>query len=389
MTRKTLATYGPSRATVRVFVEEHLVRVQWRDAGRLRTQSWPNTRDNQINARAYAQGVAKSIETRRAGGTPTLTMRDLWRRYTETEWEHLRPNTQRLYGDAWRKWELLVGKLTLAQDASIENLHDFRRELEGRQKLAINTTRMHVRAIKTVFQWGETNELLTRNRLVGFRFKVQKEKRPKPPAQFTPEEFKKILGALDPQKGGQWRAFVAIALCGYQGTRQHAVLHLRWSDVDLEAGRIAWPAEWDKLGKAWAQPLRVGSRAALEQAWRWRARLGYNGPWVLPAPRAQGDAPYDIQSLWWSLRQASQRAGVPWLKGRAGHGFRRMLSKDVHNLTKDTLLALRSIGDTDVRQAATYVQTGDEEMTRTFAELDASDSNETVKQAGKTGPKSL
>jgi integrase len=389
MTRKTIATYGPRRATVRVFAEGDLMRVQWRENGRLLTKSWPNSSVGKVEAKAWARGFADAREARKSGLMKRLTVRELWERYRDTEFPSLRENTKRIYQDCWKKWELVVDRHTIAEDVGLEHMRLFRMELEGRQKLAINTVRMAVRTVKTVFAFSEAQELIGRNRIEAFRFKVQKEKRPKAPAQFEAAEFDKILAALNPAEDGQWRGFVAIALCGYQGARQHAVLHLQWPDVDLEAGIIHWRAEWDKLGRDWKQPLREEARAALEVAVRWRTKLAYNGPWVLPAPRSKDGGPYAIQSLWWTLRAASKRAGVARLPGRAGHGFRRMLSKEVHDLTKDPLQALRAIGDTDVRQAERYVQTGAAEMARTFAELDTSKRNRTATEAAAVEAKSL
>lgn len=389
MTRKTLVSYGPSRATVRVFTEGDLVRVQWREGGRLLTKSWGNTPANRTEAKAWAKGFAESRELRRVGASARLTMRELWDRYTAAEFPLLRENTKRLYGEAWKRWEFMMGARTVAEDANVESLAAFRRELEGKFKLAVNTVRMAVRAVKTVYAFGQRTEIIARNRIEAYRFKVAKEKRPVAPAEFTPEEFGKILAALDPTKGTQWRAHVALALCGYQGARQHAVLHLQWSDIDLEAGRITWRAEWDKMGNRWEQPIRDGARKVLEHAWRWRAQLGYNGPWVIPAPRAKTDAPYDKQTLWWNLKEASKRAGVAKLRWRAGHGFRRMLATDVHELTGDPILAMRSIGDTDIRQAETYIKTRDGSVAKAFARLDESDRNESAIHDSEKAAKSL
>ena len=60
--RKTLATYGAKRASVRVFadVDAGLVRVQWRVAGALKTKSWPNTPAGREEAKAWARGFAEA-----------------------------------------------------------------------------------------------------------------------------------------------------------------------------------------------------------------------------------------------------------------------------------------------------------------------------------------
>ena len=40
-------------------------------------------------------------------------------------------------------------------------------------------------------------------------------------------------------------------------------MHLRWENVDLEAGVITWRAQYDKVGHEWSQPIRDGARTAL------------------------------------------------------------------------------------------------------------------------------
>ncbi|MFO0269496.1 MAG: hypothetical protein ACK53T_05570 [Planctomycetota bacterium] len=58
MTQKKLAAYGSTGRTVRVFLEGDLVRVQWREQGRRRTESWPDSRDNRAALAAKHGGQA-------------------------------------------------------------------------------------------------------------------------------------------------------------------------------------------------------------------------------------------------------------------------------------------------------------------------------------------
>ena len=102
---------------------------------------------------------------------------------------------------------------------------------------------------KTLMQlaWAERNELITRNRLRLFRFRVSKDERVESPAEYRDDDVVKILAALDPKLRTQWRPFVALAVCGAQGVRQHAVLHLKWDDV--QGDTVTWQKSWDKLGR--------------------------------------------------------------------------------------------------------------------------------------------
>lgn len=362
MTRKTLGTYGPRGRSVRVFVEGDLVRVQWREAGLLKTKSWANTAGNRADAKAWARGFADAREAAPALTAQRLTLRGLWDAYQLAEFAHLRDNTRRLYTDGWRKWEQAWGPDFPADDVTPQMLDQFRAALEG-AGLAVNTVRMAIRAVKMVHAFGDQRNLI-RNRLAPWRFKLAKEKRPVPPPEFRAGDFQRILAALDPAKPGQWRAYVALALCGYQGARQHAVLHLRWDDVDVAGGVITWRAAWDKVGREWSQPLRAGTRAALAVAARWTT----GSRWVIPAPRA--DEPYSKQSLWWMLDQTCRRLGIVRARGQGAHSLRRMLAGDLNALTGNVALALQSIGDTSLQMASRYVQPRDDRIVEAFLTLD-------------------
>jgi integrase len=160
-------------------------------------------------------------------------------------------------------------------------------------------------------------------------------------------------------------------LCWTQGARQHAVLHLQWRDIDLDARRITWRAAWDKVGRERAQPLREPAIAALTRALAHRERLAYSGPWVFPAGSTKSAwETYSIQSLWAALMSAERRSGVEHKRQRGGHGLRRLLTGDVNALTGDPMLALHAIGDTDARQAARYIVPREDRIKAAFEGLD-------------------
>lgn len=383
MTRTTLITYGPKRRTVRVFLEGDLCRVQWREHGRVMTKSWPDTTAGKQEARAWARGFADARENAGTIKKPRTTLRGLWDAYTKAEFPHLRDRTQTIYADNWQIFELRFGRTMLAEDAKPEMFDLLRAEL-SKKGWKVNTIRMLTRSVKTVFAFGERRELIARNRLAGWRFKLAKEDRPTSPPEYRREDFDRLLAALDPNKRTQWRAYVALSLVGFQGVRQKAALHLQWPDVDLVAKRVQWRAKWDKMGRDWQQPLREGTIRALETARRWHDQLGLKTPWVLPADRKTNREPvYSAQSFWWLLREIERRTGIPHLPWRAAHGFRRMVAGDVAEATGNAMTGLRSIGDTDMRQADSYLKNREDVTAGAFARLDAetSNRNQTVTEA--------
>jgi len=376
--RKTLAHFGPGRGGVRVLLDPStgFVRAEWYEHGARRVKSWPDTAAGRAEAKAWARGFA---ETRTLGPFPSpepLTLRALWERYAEAEFGHLRPKTQQLYRDAWRKWELFVGRDSGAQRVRLEHVDRLRTALTC-QGLAVEHQRRIVRVIKGVYHWAAARELLERNRLEAYRFKVAKEARTEPPPEYTSDERAALLGALSGERADQWRAWAVIRLAAYQGARLGAILHLAHEDVDLAAGVVLWQARWDKTGHTRRQPLTDGARQAVETALSWAARDGYDGPWLFYSSHARKRrlgaderAVYRATSLLRALALAERRAGVRHVPYRGLHGLRRAVAGDVRQATGDPLLGLQYIGDRDLRRAREYLQEQPEELREAAAGVD-------------------
>jgi integrase len=180
-----------------------------------------------------------------------------------------------------------------------------------------------------------------------------------------------MMAALDPKSATQWRAWVALTICGNQGVRQNAALHLQWDDVDELLGVMIWRSQWDKMGREWSQPIRSATREALRVAREWREKNEYAGPWVLPQGSSKSKSEvYTLGSLWQALKGAETRSGVARINRRGGHSLRRKVAGDVNAATGDPALALLSIGDTDLRQANTYLKKRDERVKGAFDQLD-------------------
>jgi integrase len=368
MTRVTIAEYGAKRAKIRVFTDGDLARVQWRIRGRLKTESFPNTPAGRASAKAFAKGVADARIHPNA--KERITIHELWNRFAEAEFPHLRAKTKVLYKEYFAKWEAIWTPDFIVEETTLTMMHEFRAALT-KLGLKTNTVSRTIRTVKMVYAWGEANELIDRNRLHLYRFKVSRDERTESPAEYSADETEKILAALDPNSATQWRPWVALTLCANQGTRQNAVLHLQWADVDEALGVITWQPQWDKMGHDWTQPMRDATREAFRIAREWRAKNEYEGPWIIPAGSSKNaNDVYTIQSLWSALKGAERRSGVEVKKGRGGHGLRRKVMGDVNAEMGDPALALLAIGDTDIRQANTYLKKRDERVKDSFKRLD-------------------
>ncbi len=346
--------------------------VLWRDpAGRRHTAVYARPRER-AEALAFADGLV--LEQAKPGDAPRprLTLDQLFTRYQDDKFPELRPRSRLLYRQFWAHFANFAGPHVAAEDVGIETMTGLRRHLERAGK-AVNTIRRVFAVVRMVFRWGEMHELMVRNRVALYVYRVAKERRPVSPAEYRSEELGAILATLNPAKATEWRPFVALTLCGNQGARQNAVLHLDWKDIDLDARRVTWRARWDKTGVEWTQPLRAASLAALEVA---RARTGGRG-WVLPGfGRGDVEAPYTIQALWSALKRAEARAGIPHRSRRGGHGFRRLVAGDVAAATGDGMLALSAIGDRDPRQAERYIKAREDRLRDVFDRMDAAPASE-------------
>lgn len=364
MSRTTLATYGTRGRSVRVFREGHLARVQWRRDGLVKTESFPATPEGIREAKAFAEGVAATLAGSRM--PDPLTVRGLWSRYTEAEFPHLRPRTCALTAEGWHRWELFVGAGTLAADHGTATLARFRTDLDA--LYAVSTVRRAIRSVRVVYNWAEAHELLV-SRFHGYRFKVAKDKRPPPVAEYRRADYEQLKAALPLDSSRTWRAGVVLRICGAQGARQNAVRHLTVDDCDLAGNRIHWQGTFDKLGRDEWQPLRRDARLAIEAALQWRERSGTAAPWLVPQQRGTGC--YSAQSFWWSLTHAEARAGIIHQPNRGAHGLRRMLAGDVLALTGNPRLAMRAIRDTDLRVMERYLVDREDQIEGVFRDLDA------------------
>lgn len=368
--RRTIVTYGYRDRRVRVVVESGSERllVTWRESGTRRYRSWPNTKPAKAEALAFAEGLADTL------GKPQqpqpITLRDLWLRYRETEFPHLRPRTQQLYEQRWATWELFVGKGTHADSLTFATVDKFREEM-AKRGTAVNQVKETVKTAKLVLSWAESRDLTARNRIQKYVFKTHKDEPVNEPAEYTADERDQLIAQFNPRLAVQWRPWALLMLLGHHGVRERAALHLTWEDIDTNSGEVIWRKEFDKLGREWRQPLTWELVSVLAWARWWRKRVGYEGPWVFFSRDARSASTtdgrttagvYRVQSLWSALQKAELRAGIVHKPYRATHGIRRMVAGEVLQRTGDPVLAMHYIGDTDLKMMKRYLKRRDDRL---------------------------
>jgi integrase len=363
-TRKVLAEFGvgtdshirlakETRATRTGSKSKYIARYGKKFARR--QKSWPCTAEGRAEAEAYVKQFDRNTGNRAAN--EPLATQELWSLYLANAKNHLSKRSIALYKGAWDAWERHRGANSPAEFGKAD-IGNFRSLLESRN-LATATMKMTIQAIRIVYKWAETNELISRNRWNSYQFKVAKNRRTKRRDEYRGSEGPNIWKALNPKLAGQWRAWVAVGLLLAYGFRQNEILQLQWSWIDDDFIKI--PSEFVKNGDAIERKLFPLVRSILQVAWAWRERLGYDGPYVLFSGKVGGGRKheatrpyYSIQTLTNHIHNAERRAHIASKKWRAGHGFRRGLVGDVAEATHDIGLALQAIGDKDMRMAINY-----------------------------------
>lgn len=398
MARKEIARFGTHGRGVRVFVEtfaggrQALVRAQWRENGLLKTESLPDSRQNQKTVRAYAEGVAERLRLQVATPAERMTMYQLGERYVLAHPvpETWRPKTLKSFRDRWRLWLTFAGADRAADTVTHDTMDELRGALRA-QDYAINQVANIVQTVKSVYRFARARKYLAENPLADYEMKLSRDQRRLEVPEWTNDEAARILAALDPRNSRQWRPYVAIVLDAVLGGRSNALLHLEWRDVDFGERTLRWRPELDKLAKDRVQPLPRAAVRVLRLARVWRHRLGYVGPYVIPSATSAGrgvarelkawqrdprhkqvglktrrvvrDRPYSYGALHYQLQEAAARASVRWIPYRAMHGFRRLVLGNALALTGNLVRAGQFIGDVDMRTLTrSYVRERPEDL---------------------------
>lgn len=196
------------------------------------------------------------------------------------------------------------------------------KERTGNKDKSINHK---VTALKTVLNFGVTNDLIEANPLAKLK-KLKETDSSTKTRYLTEDERARLLAALDKYdkeqrearqrtrqhaKGKGLPSMEGWAFANYfkpvillslnTGIRRHALLSLRWDDVDLEAGIVTLRAETAKSKKTAVLPLNSTALCVLRQ---WREQRADDNPLIFPSPQTGGVMDNCNRSFRWLLREA-------------------------------------------------------------------------------------
>jgi len=209
-----------------------------------------------------------------------------------------------------------------------------------RRRVRTRTAAADLEFLRAAFRWAVNKKrLFTANVMAGFE--IAKEKNPRRPVTTSDryEATRDKAGAVTMELRGAGKRFTVpswlpelLDLAQFTGRRIGAICALRYDDLrlaptpDSPHGAIVWPADTDKMAKAWEAPLHPAARSAIDRVLvdreiglraKWPA-----SPWCFPSPRnAARSVSKDLASAW--LEAAETAAELPKLDGSLWHAFRR------------------------------------------------------------------
>jgi len=333
-----------------------VVTVEWREGPKRKSKSWPMTAEGRRLAKAHAKGTADRLARRGEAVSARLTIAQLHARYMTAHEHKIREKTRVIYLARWAIVANIIGETELADYVTPEVLDDVRKRLRETpraktgQPMAPNQIRETLARVCTVWRWAARRKLIATNPLADYENTMSKDEGALEVPEYTPDEYAKIIAALDPKSPRGWRAYGVIALAGLTGKRERALLELTWGSANVGGDTILWPKETDKLGEAWEQPKSADAIALFVFLAEWREKIGYTGDFVFPPAHGDSTTPhYTADAVIKALHAAERRAGVQTVKYRALHSIKRYVVRSLHDaLGGDLMRVGRFVGNKSI-----------------------------------------
>jgi integrase len=341
-TKKNWSYSAGERGRNRVRAFEHqttgIIQLEWYDRGRRKRLSLGHS--DRRKAKIQADEVAAKLGQAETPRSDDITLQELFDIYLGEVTPTKSPRSQKHDQRAADLFRFAFGPGRKARDLSRRDWDRFVRERRegllapgGRQgKRPIVGERTIARDLKwllAVLNWatlagnGRGGLLLQRNPLRGLP--IPKDESPKRPAM-TKAMYDAMLAAAGEV---DWRVSVALVMAHETGHRIGAIRQLRWSDIDLDTGRVRWPKISDKIGFEHETPLTPEAVEALKVARQYNPGIGDS--WVFPSPKDPAKAcSRHLMRDWW--RRAEWKAGLEHVEGMGWHSLRRKFATELKEI---------------------------------------------------------
>ena len=251
-----------------------------------------------------------------------------------------------------------VGPYRLVSDISTLDLQNYRTRLI-RAGISANTIDNRLAAMKAMYNWALDNEIIEHPPRLRAVKKVTPQKVER--ATFTASQIRALLD----NAGVQMRAMIWLGLnCGFGCTD---CAELKWKNLDLEHGRVAFPRGKTGIGRnlpLWPETIQALQAVPRQGEFVFYTRSG--NCWVRAMLRKQkdGTTKYTKDStVTKEFSRLMKKAGIELPTGVGFYTLRRTAATVAAN-SGDPFAVQKLLGHADVKMASTYVQNISEQTDR-------------------------
>jgi len=243
-----------------------------------------------------------------------------------------------------------IGRNRLVSEICTMDLQNYRNTLikAGRAPKTINN---RIGAVKAMYHWALDNGVIKAGPNLTAVKKIPMPKKERP--IFTPSQIRLLIKAARPKL----KAMILLGLnCGFGCTD---CAELRWTDLDLEAGRVSLPRGKTGIKRnltLWPETIQALQGIPRSGELVFYTRNG--GPWVKSTTVRGEDGTEKYQernTVTEEFRKLLAKAGIKTEKGLGFYTLRRTAATFAAQ-SKDPFAIQRLLGHADLRMASTYVQ---------------------------------
>jgi len=257
-----------------------------------------------------------------------------------------------------RSFVKFTGSNRLVSEVSTLDLQSYRRKLVSALKTP-NTINNHISTIKAMYNWALENEIvdIIPNLKAVKKIAITRNDRP----TFTITQIQKLLQ----DASNQMKAMIWLGLnCGFGCTD---CAELRWTNLDLENGRVNFPRGKTGIGRnlpLWPETVQVIKEVPKQRELVFYTRRG--NPWVRTILNKNEDGREKYSKDDAVSKEFSKLMKKTGIQAQNGVGFYtlRRTAATLAAASGDPFAVQKLLGHANVKMASTYVQNISEQTDR-------------------------
>jgi len=257
-----------------------------------------------------------------------------------------------------REFARSVGPQRLVADVSTMDLQSYRSRLIKRGKAA-NTVNNNIATVKALFNWAMDNDVIVNSPKLKAVKKIPIGKVERP--TFSVQQIRQLME----KASAQMRAMIWLGLnCGFGCTD---CSELKWSNIDLKAGRVNFPRGKTGIGRnlpLW--PETVQAIQDVPKAGDLVFRTVRGNAWVrtIAGTKDDGTEKHTKEDgVSKEFSKLMKKTGIKTQKGMGFYTLRRTAATLTAN-SGDPFAVQKLLGHASVKMASTYVQNISEQADR-------------------------